>query len=86
MKISSIKEIMANEKLQMELENVQTDADFRKLCEKYDFSGFADTELDEAYLGAVSAGVNLKGSAPIGASSANLTKWVSKIIEEYAIK
>ena len=35
MRISSIKEIMSNEKLQMELEKICTQADFEMLCKKY---------------------------------------------------
>lgn len=79
MKISSIKEIMANEKVQMELENIHTESEFRKFCAKYDFSHFEDTELDETCLGSVFAGVS-------SGSSANFHKWVSRIIEEYSVR
>lgn len=79
MKISSIKEIMSSEKIQMELENVCTEEDFKKFCRKYDFSGFGDSELDESCLMAVAAGFGH------GAGN-NAGKWIARIIEEYSNK
>ena len=77
MRISSIKEIMSNEKLQMELEKICTQADFEMLCKKYDFSGIKGDELDESSLTAVCAGVNPDIMSP------SAGKWLMKIIEIY---
>lgn len=64
MKITSVKQILEDAELTKEFENAKSDEELEELIEKYDFSEFEASELNEEELETVAGGLIMPQNQP----------------------
>ena len=84
MKITSVKQILEDAELLKEFENAKTDEEQERLIEKYDFSEFETSELNEEELEAVAGGLIMPQHQPLNPSW--LQELAKKIVKKYIKK
>lgn len=84
MKITSVKQILEDVELMKALEDAKSDEEMEKLVEKYDFSGFETSELNEEELEAVAGGLIMTQHQPLNPTW--LQELAKKIVKKYINK
>ena len=84
MKITSVKQILEDAELMKEFEDAKTDEELEKLVERYDFSEFETSELNEEELEAVAGGLIMPRHQPLNPTW--LQELAKKIVKKYIKK